>query len=330
VRTRNLIIGIVISLVCLVLALVGIEWHRAAEALRRADWRYLMPAGAALLGYLLARAIRWGILLGPSVGLADAFSVTNIGYLVSNVLPFRLGDPARAVAIGLGGKVKIGAALSTVVVERVLDMLVVVLLLAVTVPFVGEAGWTRRAGLLGGVLGLVAMAVLLWLAVRPKWGKRLVARLLGWLPRIDGERWLSVYDDLVDGLTALSSTRGVAGLLGWSVVTWVFTVGHYFSILRAFVDEPSLVEASFLTCATGLGMALPSSPGAVGVFHSTARYALQIPFGVAVEKAVVVAFASHAFQYVVMCLLGLIGLVQQNLSLGQLHGDVLATVVEED
>jgi hypothetical protein len=76
-------------------------------------------------------------------------------------------------------------------------------------------------------------------------------------------------------------------------------------------------------------MALPSSPGAVGVFHSTARYALQLPFGVATETAVAVAFASHTFQYVVMCLLGLLGLVRQNLSLGQLRSEAMATMVKE-
>lgn len=328
-RRWNLVIGIAISLICLVLALAGIEWHRAGEALRRADWRYLVPAGVALLGYLGARANRWRMLLGPDVGLADAFAVTNIGYLVSNVLPFRLGDPARAVAIGLDGKVKIGAALSTVVVERVLDMLAVVLLLAVTIPFVGEAGWTRKAGLLGGVMALAALAVLLWLAVWPASGKQVVGWLLGRLPWMDRERWLGLYDDLLEGLAALSSARGVVALLSWSAITWLFTVGHYFAVLRAFIDHPSVVEASFLTCATGLGVAIPSSPGAVGVFHSTARYALQLPFGIAVETAVVVAFASHTFQYVVMCLLGLIGLVQQNLSFDRLRREAMATMDKE-
>jgi uncharacterized membrane protein YbhN (UPF0104 family) len=76
-------------------------------------------------------------------------------------------------------------------------------------------------------------------------------------------------------------------------------------------------------------MAVPSSPGAVGVFHSVARYALQLPFGVPAETAVLVAFASHTFQYVVMCFLGLIGLVQQNLSLGQLQRDAVATMARE-
>jgi hypothetical protein len=312
-----------------VLALVGIEWDRAGEALRRADWRYLLPAGVALVGYLVARAIRWRNLLGPQVFLGEAFAVTNIGYLISNVLPLRLGDPARAVAIGLGGKVRIGAALSTVLVERVLDMLTVVLLLAVTVPFVGNAGWTVKAGIVGGLAGLAMMALLVWLAVRPEWGMRVLDWVLGRLPWADRERWRRLGADLLQGLAALRSVRTTAGLLAWSFITWGFTVGHYFSILRSFIGGPSVIEASFLTCATGLGMAVPSSPGAVGVFHSVARYALQLPFGVPAETAVLVAFASHTFQYVVMCFLGLIGLVQQNLSLGQLQRDAVATMARE-
>jgi uncharacterized membrane protein YbhN (UPF0104 family) len=158
-------------------------------------------------------------------------------------------------------------------------------------------------------------------------------RILDWilklLPWADRERWLQVFDDLLEGLTALRSVRDGAALLAWSVITWGFTVGHYFAILRAFIATPSVLEATFLTCATGLGMAIPSSPGALGVFHSIARYALQLPFGVPEETAVVVAFASHTFQYVVMCLLGLIGLAQRNLSLGQLRSDAVATMAKK-
>jgi uncharacterized protein (TIRG00374 family) len=323
------LVGALISLLCLALAFAGIEWRRASDALRRGDWRYLLPAGVALLGYLLARASRWRILLGSRVGLVDTFSVTNIGYLISNVLPFRLGDPARAVAISLDGKVKVSTALSTVVVERVLDMLTVVLLLAVTVPFVDEADWTRRAGLLGGGVGLVVIAALVWLAIRPDWGRRALRWVLGRLPSIHEDRWLEWFDGLVEGLEALRSSRQAAGLITWSIVTWVLTAGHYLAILGAFVEQPTVVEASFLTAATGLGMALPSAPGAMGVFHSVARYALQLPFGVAAETAVVVAFAAHTFQYVIMCFLGLIGLLQQNVSFAQLRADATATVAKE-
>jgi hypothetical protein len=151
-------------------------------------------------------------------------------------------------------------------------------------------------------------------------------RRLRWLER---ERWLDWFDGLLEGVAAFRSADRVAALAGWSVLTWSLTVGLYLATLRAFIEHPSLVEASFLTSATALGVALPSSPGAMGVFHSVARYALEIPFGVPAETAVVIAFASHAFQYVVMCGLGLIGLIRENVSLAQLRTEAMVTTVEE-
>jgi hypothetical protein len=329
VRSWKVALGVVVSFICLGLALVGIEWTRVGEALQRADWRYLLLAGGALLGYLLARSARWRVLLGSRVGMGKAFWVTNIGYLVSNVVPFRLGDPARAVAIGLDGSVKMSTALSTVVVERVLDMLTIVILLAVTVPFVGEVGWTREAGLVGAAMAVVAVGIMVLLAFRPGWVRRLVDGALTGLSWLERERWLGWFDGLVDGVAAFRTVDRALAVAGWSLGTWLLTVGLYFSTLRAFIERPTLVEASFLTCATALGVALPSSPGAMGVFHSVARYALEIPFGIKAETAVVVAFASHAFQYVVMCVLGMVGLVRENLSLAQLRAGAMTTTVEE-
>lgn len=328
-RKLKLALGIVISLACLGLAVAGIEWSRVGRVVGEADWRFFLASGAALLGYLTTRAARWRVLLGSRVGLGRAFAVTNIGYLVSNVLPFRLGDPARAVAMGLDGSVKVSTALATVVVERVLDMLTVVVLLAVTLPFVGEAGWTREAGMTGAGLGLVALGQLTLLALWPSWWRDKVDVVLQHLSWLDRARWLAWFDGLVEGVAALGSLKQAGIVVGWSVVTWALTVGYYVGMLRAFLDRPSLAAASFLTSATAFGVALPSSPGAVGVFHSVARYALELPFGIAAETAVVVAFASHALQYVVMCTLGLGALLRQNLSLGELRIQAATTALKE-
>lgn len=328
-QKRKLALGIVISLASLGLAVVGIEWSRVGRVLREADWRFVVASGVALLGALGARAARWRLLLGSRVGLGRAFAVTNIGYLVSNVLPFRLGDPARAVALGLDGAVKVSTALSTVVVERVLDMLTVVALLAVTLPFVGEAGWTRKAGMAGVGLGAAALALLTSVAVWPAWWRGVVdgaLERLGWLDRARGLAW---FDGLAEGVASLGSPRQAALVVGWSGVIWALTVGYYVGMLGAFIERPSLAAASFLTSATAFGVALPSSPGAVGVFHSVARYALELPFGIAGETAVVVAFASHAVQYVVMCALGLGGLLRQNVSLGELRIRAAMTGLKE-
>jgi uncharacterized protein (TIRG00374 family) len=331
-RQWKLWVGLVISAAALVLALLGIDVRQVAETLAQAEYVYLIPAAAGMLVYLVARAVRWRLLLGPRVRLSRCFWVTNVGYLVSNVLPFRLGDPARAVVIGRGEEISTAAALSTVVVERVLDMLMVVALLAGVTPFVSGVGSAVGAGLVAGGAALVASAVLLLLAFRPDWGRRAVRRVLGWVPRLDGERWAQALDGLFEGLAPLRSGRRGLALLAWSVVTWACVVAYYWALMRAFLPRPPALAAPFLVCVVGLGMAVPSSPGAVGVFHAVARYGLTVPFGVPTDQAVTVAFAIHTFQYVAVCLLGLAGLARESLSLGWLRAratDVTSTALGE-
>lgn len=321
-RKWQLWVGLVVSAAALALALLGIDLRQVVETLAQAEYVYLIPVTAGMLAYLASRAVRWRLLLGPGVSLSRCFWVTAIGYLVSNVLPFRLGDPARAVVIGRGGKVSTAAALSTVVVERVLDMLMVVALLAGLAPFVSGAGSAVGAGLVAGGAALAASAVLLLLAFRPDWGRRAVRWVLGWVPRLDSERWARALDGLFDGLAPLRSGRRGLALLAWSVITWACVVAFHWAILRAFLPRPPALAAPFLVCVLGLGMAVPSSPGAVGVFHAVARYGLAVPFGVPTEEAVTIAFALHAFQYVVVSLLGLIGLAQESISLGWVQAQV--------
>jgi uncharacterized protein (TIRG00374 family) len=319
-------VGLVISAVALFLALRGIDLREVGDELAGAEYVYFVPAGAALLAYLLVRSIRWRLMLGSKVSLSDSFWITNIGYLVSNVFPFRLGDPARAVLVGRRNSVSTAAALSTVVVERVLDMLMIVLLLAVTLPFIETVPLElRSAGPIAGAAAAAALALLIVLALRPDWAQGVLQWLSARVPRLNQERWSRTLDDLLEGLEALRSLRQIVTLLAWSVVTWVFVVLYYWAMLWVFLDQPSLVEGSLLTCAIGLSMALPAAPGAIGAFEVAARYALELPFGVPKDAAIVMASVTHASQYAVMCLLGVVGLVQQNTSFGRLRSDIATT-----
>jgi uncharacterized protein (TIRG00374 family) len=322
-------LGIAISVVALTLAMLGIDPRQVVATLAEAQYVYLIPALVSSAAYLFARSLRWQVLLGPRASLVRCFWATNIGYLVSNVLPFRLGDPARAVAIGLDGKVKVSAALSAVVVELVLDMLMVVLLLAFTLPFVERVSLLQSIGIAAGAVAVVAMSMLVVVAIRPDWVRLVMRWLLARLPHLDCERWLGIVDGLLDGLGALRSPRRFIALLAWSAVAWGLVVGYYWAMLYAFRERPPLVQASLLSCAIGLGMALPSAPGAVGVFHSAGKYALQLPFGIPGEEAFTIAFAAHALQYVFSSLLGLIGLTRFGLSLSQLRADAAAAVTSE-
>ena len=215
-RNWRLWAGLAISAVAMGLALLGIDVQGISETLADARGVFLVPATVAIIGYMVTRSIRWRLLLGSSVSLASCFWITSIGYTVSNVLPFRLGDPARAATVAMTSPVKAGVALSSVVIERVLDMLMVVGLLAIALPFVRQAGWIRDAGLAAGVAVAAAVAVLILLA----WKPRLARTALGWvlrrIPFLGERRSMAALDSLLEGLLPLRSARQVAGILGWS------------------------------------------------------------------------------------------------------------------
>jgi uncharacterized protein (TIRG00374 family) len=322
-RQWQLWIGLMVSGVALVLALRKVDLRQVAETLAQADYLYLIPAVVGSVAGLAARAVRWQVLLGSEVSFSRCFWVTNIGYLVSNVFPFRLGDPARAVVIGQRGKVSTAAALSTVVVERVLDMLTVMALLAGLTPFVSGAGGAMSAGLIAGGAALAASAVLLLMAFRPDWGRWAVRAVLGWVSRLglrlNSERWVHTLDDLLEGLAPLRSRQSGLASLVWSVATWAGVVASYWSMIRAFLPQPPVLSAPFLVCVAALGMAVPASPGAMGVFQATVRYGLTEAFSVPIDQAITIAFGIHIIQYVLGCVLGLVGLGRESLSLGWLR-----------
>jgi len=324
------LVSIVVSAVSLVLAALGIDWSRVGQVFEQADLRYLALATIALLGFVVARSVRWRILLGDRVGLRTVFAVTNIGYLVSNVFPFRLGDPTRAVIVALGRTVPLSTALSTVVVERTLDMFVVVVLLGATLPFVSDAGWTRVAGLVGGGASIVALIIFFVLARWPQLGQRVVRHVTAHTPSLNKDRWHRAIDGALEGFAALGSPSRLITTAAWSLVAWACSVGFYRAVLQSFVDSPTWLQAAFLTCAISFAVALPSSPGALGVFQTVARYMLQVPFGIRGEQAVSVAFGAHALMYVMMCLLGILGLAQLNLSFASLRRAVGSAVSRVD
>jgi uncharacterized membrane protein YbhN (UPF0104 family) len=99
-------------------------------------------------------------------------------------------------------------------------------------------------------------------------------------------------------------------------------IASFWSVLRAFLADFQALTAPFLVCIAALGMAVPASPGAVGVFQATIRYGLTEAFDVPTDKAIAVAFGIHIVQYALGCLSGLIGLWRESLSLGWLRDQV--------
>ena len=113
--------------------------------------------------FLVLRAVRWRYLLTNSVPGKSVFHIQNVGYMLSQFLPLA---SRRRGACRLDWQSAAGdsaAGVSTMAVERVLDMVIIVLLLPLTLTGVAALpGWLRqgRCSTVLAVVGLVGLTVL--------------------------------------------------------------------------------------------------------------------------------------------------------------------------
>src|SRR5438105_3805238 len=113
-------IGLVVSLVCLVLAFRGVDMGAAAALIAGANYWLLLPALAAYFAGVWVRAVRWRYLLRPIKPMPSGrlFPVVVIGYMANDVLPARMGEIARAYVLGRQEGVSSTSVLATIAVER--------------------------------------------------------------------------------------------------------------------------------------------------------------------------------------------------------------------
>jgi glycosyltransferase 2 family protein len=312
-------VGIVVSLLCLALAFKDINLSHIVEALSQINFLWLLPAfGLTLLGQL-GRAARWGVLFYPRHDLrfGKLFAILNIGYLISNIFPARLGDFARAYLISESEHIPVARSLSTIVVERTFDVLAVVFFLLVLLPFVPLPEWVTRSGLVLGVISAALLIGLIWLSLQRDRSLHWLQRILGRFPFLDVGKWTQQAESLIDGFDLLHTRRPLIEVTGWTLGIWLTAAVTYFILMQAFSLQLSFAAAVLVLCALGLSAIVPSSPGYIGVFHAVTVLTLSL-FGIEKSLALSYAIVLHGLNYITLVGLGVFYTLQESISISRL------------
>ena len=314
-RKPQVWLGVLVSLVALFLAFRGIEWNLVGKALSNAQYLWLIPSALVLLAAIWVRGVRWQWLFGEyrdRLPRSRYVSATAIGYLVTNTLPLRLGEVARMFFIARDGKQTYALAVSTIVVEHVLDVLVVLGLLLVMlitgglpVPEDVKHGAVIGAVLFGGAF--VAMLIMVWQRRRvSRWAEWIISRI----PRLTTTKWLNVIEHLLDGFAVLQPGKPLFVVLFWSVVGWLLSALSFHFCLLAFIPQASISYSLFATVASTFVLLLPATPGAIGTLDAAIRESLVV-FGIDYNIALSFAIVFHVMEIVVMDVVGVICLLRE-------------------
>ena len=324
------LIGLAVTALLLAWVLHGVNAREVMAYARGADPLLLLAAVALATATFPLRTIRWRLMLrdadgGPFAWL-PLWHATAIGFRANNLLPARAGEVARAYVAQRQLPVRFTTALGSVGVERVFDALVMLGLMAVAIAAPSfpahtlvqgrslAALATAAAALVGTIL-LVALIVVHrpapWLALLGRvthrfLSTRLADRLTHWAVGI------------VDGLAVLKSPARFAGVVGWSLVVWGVNAAAFAVCFRAFGLDVPLEAALLLQGIIGFGVAVPSTPGFVGVFEAATRITLAV-YAVDPSRAVSYALTYHLTTFLPITLLGLWSLSRLHLRLGKLR-----------
>ena len=316
---------LVVTVIFLVLALGGVDVEVAVEAVKGFSVVMLVPMVLCYLAAHMFRSWRLQILLageGTAPSYLRVFSINTIGFLAINVMPLRLGEMVRPYLLWEREKVPLGSALAAVLMERLLDLMALLVMLlgvgfvvdvptgALTVQGIDlvSAGQKTIGTLVGiGVVGAAVVVVV---------GEPVLA-LLRHLPL--GDRVAGLAGRFRDGLRALARRPlRLLLLVGVTTAVWVLTIMGVTSVMAGFAGVPATISAAWATwTATITGMTLIPTPGFFGAYELFCSRALWL-FDVDSDVAKAFAVVLHLGQLSFTGLIGTVFLFVEGLSLRDL------------
>lgn len=292
-----------VSVACVWLLLRDTDLAQLATAVRRVNPLLLPVAVLSVVLTFLAKAARWRLLFRerevPSLG--RSFAIICIGLLVNSFAPARLGEVVRALLMGGGNRNSY--AFGTIVVEKVADLVMFALGIALVLSQHTLPEWLVQPARVTVILMLLGVSACIALA----WWGGLALRLLtpaarvlpagwgAWLARQAGEGLAS--------LRVLRRPRLVIGLLLWSGVVWTLGASTNYLMIRGMGLQVPASAALLLLVVLQAGVAVPSSPGKIGVFHYLVVVTLAL-LGVEREEALGYAVVLHLSVYLTIIALG--------------------------
>lgn len=269
--------------------------------------------GGFTLSFLVVRSLGWKALLGSKASFKESFFKTTEGYFINNIFPFRLGEISRALFMGNTLGVSPVQILSTIIVERVFDLIILAILILNMLPF--ALGLAINATYIWAMLGtLVVGLILLYIIVRNSAYTENFLNTIGEKIPFLNRFIIPILKSFLNGFQILTDpSQFVLGFIGIAG-SWLVSLIQYSLFLFLLFPNADWWWGAFSNVATAFGLALPSAPGGLGIFEATIIAALSL-FEVPETIGLAYALVLHVVHYIITALIGIYALYRDGVSL---------------
>lgn len=242
----------------------------------------------------------------------------NEGYLLNNTLPFRLGELGRAVIMGKVSGLGTFHVISTIIMERIFDIVISAALLLLGIVFVAKS--VTLSFIAWIVLGIIILLFFtLWILSKNK------ERIQAWIDKKSEssrffQRFVQKYSkNFLEGLGFMHEPRFFLPAFGLMLLSWSGALAEYFILLKSFIPVATIWWAALALGTVAFGVAIPSAPASVGVFEGALVLAL-VPLAGEPQKGLILAYALviHILHFILNGIFGLIGFLVQGESISDI------------
>ena len=303
-------------------ALKGMEFKKIAGYFAKANYFWVFAATVfGVLAYWF-RAVRWNLLLEPmgyKISNSNSFWTISFGYLMNLTIP-RSGELARSTALFSVEKVPVEKSFGTIILERVIDLICMMVFLGLTLIFKYKAilsfyDYVTKEKSKSATEESSTDIYLIFGAI-------LILGIIAFLVRKKLENFpiyqkvLNFIKGIFHGLTSIFKMKQKVKFILLSLGIWI---SYYFAAYLVCFALPetsnfTIVDGFFIIVVGTLGMMVPAS-GGIGAFHLALKFgimALFLSMGKNPEEGGEVglsyAFISHTMQLVIMVVMGIISI----------------------
>ncbi|TSA48450.1 MAG: UPF0104 family protein [Deltaproteobacteria bacterium] len=302
---KKVFAGVALSALLVYLSIRGIDFQGVADGFRTIHYGYVLPALALLFLMQVLRSVRWGVILSPlaKIDQLSLFSVTSVGFLAIVAIPARLGELARPYLITKKSALKMSSALGTVIVERVLDSLTVMVIAVFVLFFIPLPLWLVRASVLFLLATLALFAVITLMIVKREASLRVLVPLTRKLPPRFAEGLSRLISHFIEGFRIMVDPALLISVTGLSIFIWLIDVLAIYLLFLAFGFQLPVAAAFVLMIVLIVGIAIPTAPGFIGNWHYFCILGLSL-FDVPRTEALTFAIIYHALSIGLVVVLG--------------------------
>lgn len=331
-KILSIALGFIISFVFLAIVIKQMDFAKVAQSFKSVKLWHITLIVLITSCDLTLRGLKWRLLLQPSrnIGWFKVTKLATIGLALNNVLPFRLGEVARSVLCSGKHKIPLITVLSTIIVERMVDLLslaIIFLLATYLMPVSSVIAEIKPLALILVVCLITGFTMLVSADNLIKKFPRINV-LLEEYPKIG-----KLVKEIIIGAKAFKNPKKALLIILYGIGLWTVSAMSYLVAGFAFGFQPALTygKALIAVCTTAIAASIPSMPGYFGTFELAIQKLLSL-WGYDPNLSLAYAAFVHISVYLVMTLFGLIFLYQTGTSIAQVWNNFAAKAqkAEED